>query len=214
MRKITKDALGGMVYDAIRRMIADQVLVPGQKLIKKDLGETLGVSQTPVIEALNRLTGEGLVEQRGRSGQFVKKFTYSDLADLFAVRAGLGGVSIRICVEQLADRQLEPLVTCFDGFELPFDDDEYLRYEKADRKFHELIVRLSNNGAIQDLQENYNFIMRTYQRGLIRPPEETLSEHLEIIQAVRERNPVKAQELLTRHDLASRKYIVATYLQA
>ena len=68
MQKIRKDALGNLVYDKIKLMILNGALKPGQKINKKELVERLSVSQTPVNEAIIRLTGEGLIEQHERKG--------------------------------------------------------------------------------------------------------------------------------------------------
>ena len=213
MKKPTKDALSAMVYDTIKTMISDGALKPGLKIRKKELSETLGVSQTPVIEALNRLAGEGLIEQRGREGQFVKEFTYEDTRDLFAVRAALEGISLRLCVENLPQERLERFIHLFDGFTLPMDQQTLDRYMKADQRFHEEILGLSGNSVIETFENSFDFIMKTYRKGLIRSPEETLDEHRRIIGAILERNPLEAQELVMRHDLKTRQYIIDTFLE-
>jgi DNA-binding GntR family transcriptional regulator len=213
MEKIRKNALRELVYDKIKLMILDGALVPGQKISKKELAVRLAVSQTPVSEAINRLTGEGLIEQRPREGFCIKTFTYIDLKELFAARAGLEGIAIRLCVEELTDKELEKILHIFDGFELPMNDREHARYLHADQRFHETLIALSKNSVIINFDRNFDFIMKSYQKGLIRPPEETLDEHRAILAAVVERDAPLAQELLMRHLLRSREVIKEQHLK-
>lgn len=213
MKKIKKDALRELVYDKIKNMILDGALVPGQKISKKDIADILGVSQTPVSEAISHLTGEGLIEQRNREGFYIKIFTYNDLKELFAVRAGLEGIAIQLCIEELSDEELEDLVHIFDGFEVTMDNKEVKRYLNADKEFHEKFINLSGNSIIINFDRNFDFIMKSYQKGLIRPPEETLEEHRAIIEAMKSRDAKKAQELLMQHNLRSRDVIKDKHLK-
>lgn len=213
MDKLRKDALSELVYGRIKQMILDGALVPGARINKKALAESLGVSQTPVNEAINRLTGEGLLELRGRDGIFIRVFTYEDLRDLFAVRAGLEGAALRLCVEQLTQEQLDTLTHHFEGFCLPMDEATKHRYMKADQDFHEHLVALSGNSLIINYDRSFDFIMKSYQKGLIREPKETLSEHQAIIRAIRSRDAQQAQELLMQHHLRSRAYIQDKHLR-
>ena len=213
MRKIERRALTDLVYEKIKLMIQDGVLVPAQKVSKKQLALYLGVSQTPVNEAVNRLKGEGLIEQRNRQGFFIKTFTYEDMKDLFAVRAGLEGVAVRLCIEELPDERLEELVHLFDGFDEPLGKKELGRYLKADRQFHERLIALSRNSLIISMNNNFDFMLKSHQKGLIRSPQETLPEHRAIIRAIRDRDAQRAQELCMLHQLKSRDVIKEKHLK-
>jgi DNA-binding GntR family transcriptional regulator len=213
MEKIKKNALRELVYDKVKLMILDGALVPGQKVSKKELSDLLAVSQTPVSEAINRLTGEGLIEQRPREGFCIKTFTYVDLKELFAARAGLEGIAVRLCVEELTEAELEKLLHIFDGFELPMNGREQSRYLRADQLFHETVIALSGNSVIINFDRSFDFIMKSYQKGLIRPPTETLKEHRAILAAIAERDAPRAQELLMRHLLRSREVIKEQHLK-
>jgi DNA-binding GntR family transcriptional regulator len=203
MGKIKNDHLVDLVYQRIKDMILNGILIPGNKINKMELSEQLGVSITPINEVVNRLTGEKLLEKKGRKGYFVKKLTMKELTEFYTVRAGLEGVALRICIEDLTDSQLNEFEHFFQGFKLPFDEEEMKRYMKEDQMFHEKIIELCGNSIITDFDQNFHFVMKSYQKGLIRPPEETLSEHQEIIEAIKQRKSQKAQELLIAHHLQS-----------
>jgi DNA-binding GntR family transcriptional regulator len=213
MKKLRKNALSELVYEKIKLMISDGALLPGQKISRKELAETLNVSQTPIMEAINRLAGEGLIEQRNREGLYIKNFTYTELKELFAVRAGMEGVAIRLCVENILNDELDPLLHLFDNFSLPMDEQELKRYSKTDRIFHQRIIEMSGNSIIVNYNRNFDLMIKSFQKGLIRPPEETLAEHRAIIQAIRSRDAHRAQNLLIEHDLKSRDAINKHRLQ-
>ncbi len=207
MNKLKKENLGELVYQQIRSMIINKDLVPGEKINKKELADIIGVSPTPVNEALLRFVSEGLIEQRERYGFYLKIFTNNDMKELFAVRAGLEGVALRLCVEQCDLKNKPEIYNAFDGFSLPMSDQEYKKYQKADRLFHESILLASENTIITDFIKNFDFIIKCYQKGLIRPPEETLPEHKEIISAVKAGDAEKAQNLIMAHHLKTMKSI-------
>ncbi len=213
MKNIKKDTIREQVYEKIKRIIQDGIIVPGEKLNKKELIETLAVSQTPVNEAINRLVGEGILEQRTMQGFYIRNFTYEDMKELFAVRASLEGICIRLCIEELPKEYLNELSDFFKDFTLPITGKELDRYRKIDAIFHKKIVTLSGNSIIIGFDNTFNFILKSYQKGLIRSPEETLDEHLNLIKAIKSGNSKKAQELLTQHFLKSRARIIKKYLQ-
>lgn len=207
MNKLKKENLGELVYQQIRTMIMNKDLVPGEKISKKELAELIGVSPTPVNEALLRFVSEGLMEQKERQGFYLKVFTNKDMKELFAVRAGLEGVAIRLCVEQCSLGDTPEVLNAFDAFSVPMSDAEYRKYLKADRLFHETILLLSGNSIINDFIRNFDFILKCYQKGLIRPPEETLPEHKEIIGAIKSGDAERAQNLIMAHHLRTMNFI-------
>lgn len=207
MRVIKKDTLSELVYEQIRSMLLNKDLAPGQKVVKKEIADLLGVSQTPVQESLIRLIREGVLEQKQHRGIFVKVFSDKDMKDIFSVRAGLEGIAVRQCMEQCEDCLLDDLLGFFDLFSLPIMEEEYEMYQLADRQFHEQILLRSNNSVILNFLNEFDFIIKCYQKGLLRDPNETLPEHIGIIEAIRDQDKDLAQQLLTSHHLRSRDRI-------
>jgi len=213
MVKIKNDHLVDLVYEKVKQMILDGALIPGEKISKIELANILGVSITPVNEVVNRLTGEKFIDKVNGSGYFVKKLTFEELKEFFAVRAGLEGIAIRLCINELSDKTLKEFDNFFNKFILPLDEEEGKYYLKTDQEFHEKIINLCGNSIIIDFNKNFNFIMKSYQKGLIRPPEETLTEHREIIKSILERNGQKAQGLIMSHHLKSREVLKTKHLK-
>ena len=191
------------VYETIKSLILDGELQPGSKIDKKSLAESLGVSLTPINESMSRLSGEKYIEQINRRGYFVKTYSQDDLKEMYEVRAGLESIAVRLCLERALDQEIEQLVSCFDGFALPFDEGELARYTEADKRFHGLIIKLCGNSMIQEINESSGYVLKSYQQGLVRPPEESVPEHAEIVAAIRARDADVAQTLIAQHHLRS-----------
>ena len=213
MAKLKKDSLSELVYDKITTMILNKDLKPGQKIVIKELSFLLGVSQTPVKEAIQRLVREGVVEQTYRTGFSIKVFTNEDMQDLYAVRAGLESISLRLCMERGDPEEINTITSFFDSFDESRNIDGAL-YQQTDRRFHETILLLSRNPIIINFIKNFDFILKCYQLGLLREPEETLPEHREITGEIRKGNIDKACNLLMHHHLRTKKALASYTIPA
>jgi DNA-binding GntR family transcriptional regulator len=208
MRKIESSNLADVVYERIKAMVLEGLLVPGSKINKKELAESLSVSQTPINEAVSRLAGENLIVQRPRLGHFVRDYDNTYLSELFAVRAGLEGVALRLCVEEGSPEDLERLSCFFGGFDLPLPQQRYKEYMDEDIAFHSAIVEFAHVGLLKEFKASFGYILKTYEHGLVRPPEQTLPEHRAIIGALKQGDAAKAEDLLVEHHLASRRHLL------
>ena len=205
MSRLSRDALGELVYDQIVKMLLNNDLKPGERVLKKDLADIIGVSQTPVNEAVNQLIREGIIEQREKSALFVRSFNNKDLMELFSVRAGLEGTALYLCMENKPSPEFLKILESFDDFSLPIPQERFKEYSRKDREFHSSILKLSGNRVIQDFIRNFEFVLRCYQKGLIRTPNETLEEHQDIIAAIRSGKSELAQQLIMKHHWKTRE---------
>ncbi|MDA3809461.1 MAG: GntR family transcriptional regulator [Spirochaetaceae bacterium] len=205
MSRISKEILGDLVYKQIVKMLLNNDLKPGQKIQKKELADMLEVSMTPVSEALSRLIREGIVEQKERRELYVKIFTDNDMIELFEVRAGLEGTALHICMEKLDEKQWNKILSLFDDFTIPIPEKQYKDYQIKDQEFHSSILKMSGNELILEFIDRCEFILRCYQKGLIRTPDETLMEHKRIIEAIRNKQTELAQQRIMEHHWTTRE---------
>lgn len=186
------------VYDRVKQMIFDQDLKPGEKIRQEKLAEKLGVSRSPLQKALQRLESELLIESIPRRGVIVKEMSSKELIDVFELRAVLEGLSARLAASRLTSTQINKLKSCFEPFlnktEIDYDD-----YAKADRYFHDQIMKWSGNEVVTRLEVLSNVHMNAYQAGLFRAPEETLPEHFAIIEALEKQDGNLAEKLMRNH---------------
>jgi len=202
--EIKKTVVSVFVYESLKKMIFEGTLNPGAKIDRKEIAERLGISQTPLNDALNKLTGEGIVEARGREGYFVPDYGPRELAEFFVVRAGLEGVAARLCAEEADGEVIRKITSPFDAFSVAPAQEQLSAYLKADRMFHAGIIVAANVGRLSEIDSYFGFAFRSYEHGLVRPPHETLSEHRAIIAAIRARDGKTAQFAMTDHLLRTR----------
>ncbi|MFK8162706.1 MAG: GntR family transcriptional regulator [Lewinella sp.] len=186
------------LYLTVKQMILDQELAPGQKLVQEKLAAELGVSRSPLLKALQRLEGELLVESIPRRGMYVKQLIPTEIRDVFQCRAVIEGLSARLAAERVTPDEVTALKACF----APFFDQDNINlpsYSKADRHFHQLIMRYSGNAVVSRLELLTNIHLTAFQAGLLRPPAETLPEHLAIIDAISAGNGLEAERLMRGH---------------
>ena len=212
MRRVENKALRNYVYDHIRLMIDQGDLPMGKKIDKSELAERLGVSQTPIHDALNQLVGEKFLEQRPRDGYYIREFNAVEFCELFEMRAGLEGIAVRLCCENATDEQLQVLTSAFDEFSLPMEEELVQHYYEIDRQFHEDFVVFSGNGFILESLKTTGFQARTYQKGLVRGPDITLHEHRMVVEAIKARDGERAQQQMIWHLLGSRDVFKALLL--
>ncbi len=179
-------------------MIFDQELKPGQKILQEKVSAQLGISRSPLLKALHRLESEMLVESVPRRGMFVKELSLAEVIDIFRCRAVLEGLSARLAAERMTPAEVKELRDIF----LPFADQDAIDHEvyaKVDRQFHDRIMHLGGSKVVDRLEILSNINLQAFQVGLLRPPEETLSEHFAIIDALEARDGPVAEERMRAH---------------
>ncbi len=204
--KIEQQDLSIQVYEKVKSMIINNKIKPGEKLKQEHLAEQFGISRMPLFKAFQMLEDELLVENKPRRGYFVREINLKDIIDAFECREGLEGIAVRKAAKAMSSEEIDQLDRLFVPFK-SVDDIDIMQYQKADEKFHQSIIEASDNYILRRLNMLGNVLMQTYQKGLIRPPEETLAEHFEIIAAIQKRDGEKAEHLIREHARKSRDLI-------
>ena len=143
------------VYSRLRDLILSNVLRSGQKLVDRDLAEQLGVSRTPVREALGRLAMMGLVESRSRRGYYVSQYTAEQMTDLYEFRRILEVNAARLAAENAEPshrREFERIL--FESQELAANPTIHAKAVELDLEIHGLIARASGNDALHRAIQN------------------------------------------------------------
>lgn len=191
--------LTSWIHKELKSQILEHKLKPGQKIIQEEVAEELGVSRTPLLKVLQLLEAEFLVESKPRRGYYVREISTKEMIDVFECREVLEGLAARLVAEKADKSELEAIKNCFTPFIESHDPIDENEYEKADQRFHSLISRKCNNKMLSRLEMIGNMHILAYQKGLLRPPEETLPEHKEIIKALINRNGGKAELAMRKH---------------
>jgi DNA-binding GntR family transcriptional regulator len=186
------------VYKKLKEMIISNELKPGEKLLQEKLASRLGVSRTPLLKALQMLEYEFLVESIPRRGMVVKKLSVEEMCDIYDVREGMETVAVRLTSERLTEKQLRQLGSIWKPFINQVSID-YEKYRIADDRFHALLLEFSNNKMLQKIYSQSLVQLRVEQMGLMRPPQETLPEHLAIVDAIEKKDAIRAVNELRNH---------------
>lgn len=212
LRQIEPVQLGDRVFASIRLAIIRGELRPGQHLQDRKLAEVLGVSRTPVRDALHRLRSAGLVESRGRAGWAVAGFTEQDVRELFELRRLLEPVGLDKLAARAEPAAVADLAGFFDGFTHPVPPEAHRDYFARDHAFHTLLVAHSGNRRLQrfyEVIENHidrgRHFLSTHAAGRV---DATLDEHLAICRAAAAGDFAAARAALLAHLHAGEELMV------
>ncbi|CCU79829.1 Transcriptional regulator [Halanaerobium saccharolyticum subsp. saccharolyticum DSM 6643] len=204
--------LNSYLYRTIKEMIWNKELEPGDKIKQEHVANELGVSRTPLIKVLERLTTEKMVEYIPRRGYYVKDVDFEEMLEIFDVRIILEVVAIKKFILQATDEEIEDLSKCFSCFDNDnWDKEKIEKYRVCDQEFHKSIIEQTNNNLIKEINEMFNIYRFSYQKGLMREPKETISEHKNIVNEMKKRNIREAQMLMMDHLEKSRENICVVY---
>jgi DNA-binding GntR family transcriptional regulator len=196
---IEHENLDDKIYARLKRMIADAELAPGQRILQEKLAREMGVSRTPLVNALKRLAQERLVEWVSRRGIYVKQFSLKEMAQLFEVREGLEPIAARLAATRISPAEVSAFKKMFDGFSNTPSAPEVRRYLKCDRQFHWRLVELTENPHLAAAMESVNMMISAYQVGVPRSLAESLPEHQAILEALRRRDPETSEAAMRVH---------------
>ena len=190
-------------YLILKNMIIDRKLLPGDKIPQEKLARELGISRTPLISAIKYLEHEKLIEAKPRRGYFVRFFSMQEMVSIFELREVLEGLAARRAARHITDPQIDKLNKFFHQFDPSLDITDYKTYSKEDRGFHNFVVDVAAKEFLKNILLTYNIISFSYQvissEGLIRPPSETIHEHLSVITAISDRDSDAAENLMRLH---------------
>ena len=199
------------VYLIIKEMITNRKLLPGDKIPQEKLAHELGISRTPLVSALKYMEKEKLVEAKPRRGFFVRLFTVQEMVSIFELREVLEGLAARRAAICITDNQIKKLNGFFKQFSLPIDVTQYKAYAREDRQFHSYVTDIGSKEFLKSILQTYNIISFSYQvissEGLVRPPDETIHEHLALIDAICSRAPDDAEAFMRQHFIRTIRFL-------
>lgn len=190
-----------MVFESLREAIIQGRLRPGERLMEIQLAEEMGVSRTPVREAIRKLELEGFVVMVPRKGAYVAGISVKDIVDIFEVRAALEGLAAGLSAERITDEEMDQLERSIHKINVS-DEHDLKGIVEGDKTFHALIYKSSRNQRLEqiimNLQEQIN---RCRMTSLAQPGrlKIALDEHTKIVEAISDRNVELAQQLATEH---------------
>lgn len=208
--------LRDVVFNTLRRAILKGELKPGERLMEIALADKLGVSRTPIREAIRKLELEGLVVMAPRKGAKVASITERDLSDVLEVRKGMEVLAISLACKRITGEELEKLETIEQSFQKLIESGNLTELAEMDVKFHDTIYQATNNQRLVQLLNNLREQMYRYRMEYLKDiaVRRTLAEeHKTICQALRERDEQQAEQYVSIHIDNQQKAIIRSLNQ-
>lgn len=196
-------SLSHQVYEAVSQQIAAGMLRPGERIVVEHLAEQLGVSPTPVREALSRLVRDGVVVELPGSKLQLIDLTPTYIAEVFQVRAALEGLAAELATPRAAREILDSLRQRLAVIGMSIAAGNTAAYTQSDADLHAFIAQTAGNQLLihnlQSLQLHINLIRAFAQRHNGDHLRRSHDEHLAILAAFAQRDPAAARQAVERH---------------
>ena len=194
--------LRDVVFNTLRRAILKGELKPGERLMEITLADKLGVSRTPIREAIRKLELEGLVVMAPRKGAKVASITERDLNDVLEVRKGMEVLAISLACKRITGEELEKLETIEQSFQKLIESGNLTELAEMDVKFHDTIYQATNNQRLVQLLNNLREQMYRYRLEYLKDTQShdrLVEEHQRIVDAIIDKNKEEAVRLIQEH---------------
>ena len=203
----TQSSFRTQAYHALKQAItsvnvyaqADEI-----RLDERQLSAELGVSRTPIREAMTVLEREGFVRTAPRRGVFVVRKSKTEIIEMIRVWAALESLAARLITQYASDKDIATLRQLFDEFQDGSPEGQLDEYSEANIKFHQAIIRLSGNQLIAEMTENLFIHVRAIRQATIgedNRAQRSLIDHMKIIEALEQRDTERAEALTRQHTL-------------
>lgn len=200
--RINHRTLHMLVYDELRSMILSGRIPFGAQLDEQSLAERMGVSRTPLREAIAKLVKENLVEHRPWKGHFVRTPSVSEVNDLYEVRKALEALATRLAVPRMSDADIATIRGFLEEAGDALARHDLDAYGVADRRFHRTIATLSGNVTLVEMLDQLSSRIHVLRNMVNQDPdvaERTARERPLILMALANRDAERAAQLMSEH---------------
>lgn len=194
--------LRDVVFNTLRKAILTGQLKPGERLMEVHLANQLGVSRTPIREAIRKLELEGLVIMIPRRGAEVARITEKSLKDVLEVRRALDALSVELACDRITEEDTERLLAACHEFEQAAKGKDAAVIAKADVALHDIIVEATGNQRLMQMVNNLSEQMYRYRFVYIKEEsrhDNLIAEHREIYESIATRDKVRAAKAARLH---------------
>ena len=194
--------LRDVVFNTLRQGILKGELEPGERLMEIQLAERLGVSRTPIREAIRKLELEGLVLMIPRKGAEVAKISARSLRDVLEVRRALEELAIELACQRMSEEEVGNLQKAQEDFKNAIAEGDAMKIAETDEHYHDVIYEGTQNAKLIQMLNNLREQMYRYRLEYIKDEDKRkilVLEHEKILKTVRERKVAEAKEAVREH---------------
>ncbi len=194
------------VFATLRTAILDGRFKPGERMVEREIAEKLGISRTPVREAIRKLELERLVTHIPRKGVIVAGFSTADVLEILAIRTALEGLICSMAATKIRVKDLERLDVIIAQIREENSRGNAKKVNQLHDKFHEIIYRAAESPRLYELLNNLREYINKFAHAAYTKPgrtEEALLEHAQIVAALRKRESHSAEAAAKEHVVKS-----------
>jgi DNA-binding GntR family transcriptional regulator len=206
-------SLSERAYEAIKESLLKTDVTQTKiedRIDERGMSESLGISRTPLREAINRLVMEGFLKVVPRKGVYVVKKTKKEIIEILSVRAVLEGMAARLATKYVTQKQIQRMRGLFSPFGESSREEQFLEYSDANVEFHELVLKISQCGKLIEIAGNvFDHIRWIRFRTIVYKDrfKNMQREHFAIIDALEKRDPDLAEKRMRAHIEGLAQYI-------
>ena len=207
--------LRDIVFNTLREAILTGELVPGERLMEKQLAERMGVSRTPIREAIRKLELEGLVNMIPRKGAEVSRITEKDIENVLEVRCVLEELAATLSCQKITEEELEELYLTLQEFKIAIRRKDVEQIIDKDVKFHDIIFSSTGNDKLIAILNNLREQIYRFRVEYIRKASkytDLVEEHEKIYETIKTKNEKEAR-IIAREHITNQETAVITYLK-
>jgi DNA-binding GntR family transcriptional regulator len=208
---VRRKNLGTQVFEKVKGMILRGDIPPGIRIIENELADSMGISRTPVREAVHRLAAEGFLDPLPKGGYAVRGLTVSGVEETFDIRSTLESFAAFLAAKRFTDEELVPLEEKIDEFQRCLDGNDLAKLTRINTDFHELLYALSRSPRlikmINDLRDDI-FLLRKVMLNSADMARLSNKDHQEMIRAMKRGESEKVEKLVKKHILRGKEYVL------
>ncbi|MFK0093482.1 GntR family transcriptional regulator [Pseudomonas sp. NPDC090592] len=211
MPKVERQRLHDTVVEHLRGFITEGVLAPGKKLNERELCDTLGISRTPLREALKVLAMEGLIEISPNRGASVSRMSEDEIRETFELMSGIEAFAGELACERITDQEVDEIKALHYAMVVSKNQNDLPGYYHRNRSIHDMINLAARNSALRQVYLSLNRRIHALRfRSNHQTPkwERALHDHEEMIVALEARDGKRLSHILRHHLLEKRDAIL------
>ena len=191
------------IYKVLLADIIKGELYQGQRLIEKELINEYKISKTPLREALRKLEKIGIVKYNVNCGYLIRRVLRKDAEEIYDLREIIDCLSVRKIIENITEGKIKKIKNINNDMEACIKNNEKEKYIELDKKMHKLLTKLSDNERLMEIGENLNYQISMLLKTSINLPgrgmKQSFEEHVNIFNAILNKDSKKAEELAKKH---------------
>ena len=209
-----RKSLGEHVFESLKHSIVRGKISSGEWLVESHIAETLGISRTPVREAIHKLEREGLIERQPRGGFTVLGLDRDDIEETFGIRSVLEGYAARLAAVKHDSQELEDLENKIDEFQKALDLKKMNLLPAINTEFHDLLYGLSKSPKLINMINGLRDQIYRYREMILKERKFASTsnmDHKKMLKYIRKRDAEGAERLVRDHILRGQEMVLKEY---